>query len=277
MKSGRNFAALALVVTMAGQVWASGNVTVAVNNGNVKVTGQNNTEHSILLTTNMMGELVFDSLDGTTFNGQALLTVGGFNKNLRIDMKSGTKSLAVFCTGPSPFVVPGNLKITATGNDTVLIALVCVKVKGKTDITTKNGNDAIGIINGKYDGRVKIATGNGNDVVGSDDGPEFNGQVDVATGKGLDYVLAVDSTFFNKVNLKMGSDNDGVAVFDSNLASLNLNGNAGIDSVGSENTTFVLPPVLKSVENEVDPNDIADNASIDTNLNALVDLIVIVF
>ncbi len=277
MKRRRIFAAMALVATMAGQAWASGDVTVAVNNGSVKVTGQNNTEQSVLLTTNMMGDLVFDSLDGTTFNGQAALTIGGFNQNLRIDMKSGTKSLAVFCTGPSPLVVPGNLKITATGSNTVLIALVCVKVVGKTDITTKNGNDAIGIINGEYEGRVKIATGNGNDLVESDDDSEFNGQVDVATGKGLDYVLAFDSTFFDKVNLKMGSDNDGVAVFDSTLAALNLNGNAGIDCVGSEYTTFVLPPVLKSVEFEVDANDIVDSANVDTNINALIDLIVIVF
>ena len=127
-----------------------GNFTVSVTaGGDLRVSGETNTDQCIIVeATNDPGQYVFSSLQengssGTTFNGQPTLVVEGVSDDVRIDLRSGRK-VVILSNGDAPeFIIPDDLRISATGSDSAIVILDSLNVGGRTDVTTRSGDDAI--------------------------------------------------------------------------------------------------------------------------------------
>lgn len=273
----RNTWVLAIFMTlgMTTALMADGNITVEVNNGKLKATGQNNTSQEVLVTQVGPTSMMFESIDGTTlFNGLPELLVTGITSNVQFDLKSGPKVLAMFPGNSDDLAIDGNLKITSTGSDNVFVFLVEALVTGRTDISTRNGNDVVLFFGGQYQGRVQVKTGNGNDVVGLQDANVQN-KFAASMGNGSDFVVMFGSIFQGLTDLKMGGGDDGIAAEFSTFANVKFNGNGGIDELAEANNMFLGTQVLRSLEIESDdPAAVANLATLITPLQEAIELLI---
>lgn len=222
----------------------TGNVTVSVNNGDLRVTGERDTAQCIIVTaTGTPGRFQFSSIAqnpgfGTTFNGQPTLTVNGVTDDMRFDIDSGNKVLILSNGNVAEFVVPDDLRITSTGSSPVSVILDSLNVGGRTDVTTRSGDDAVIVHDCFFNQRFRPSTGSGDDVV--TDG-QFglasicNDDLDIRTSGGNDDVACLGTVVSDRCNIRMGSGNDGTAIRECMFGVTRIFGNGGNDNFAPQN------------------------------------------
>jgi hypothetical protein len=250
------------------QSLAQGNVTVEVRNGELRVTGQNNMQHDILVTQGFApGEYLFSDPEigmnlPTTFNGQEALTVSGVTTNARFDLKSGQKTLifnnipfpnSSFPEGADPVIrFPGNLRISNSGSQRAIVIMNNLEVAGSTEVSTKNGMDAILMVDSLFLGNIKLNTGGGNDVVLQAarirDSGGF-GRLECSLGSGNDQYLMAGIDIFGAASFKLGGGNDSLAFTESAiLGGTEVNGNGGFDCVVVDEVLETPSFSIRSIE-----------------------------
>ena len=127
---------------------------------------------------------------------------------MRLDLKSGRKVLILSEANSAEFSVPDDLRITSTGESPVIVILDSLNVGGRTDVTTRNGDDAILLHNNLFAERLRVSPGSGDDVV-------FDGfagmasfcddDLDIRTGNGHDDVVCDGTMVFARYTIRMGS------------------------------------------------------------------------
>ena len=245
-----------------------GNVAVSVSSsGDLRVTGENDTSQCIIVEARATpGRYAFSSVQengsgGTTFNGQTTLVVNGVTDDMRFDVKSGRKVLILSEGNAAAFNVPDNLKITSTGDSPAVIILDSLSVGGRTDVTTRNGDDAILLHNNSLSERLRVSSGSGNDVV--IDGPfglagVYDDDLDIRTGSGNDDAICLGTRVLDRCSFRMGSGADGTAVRDSIITQARIFGNGDFDRYGAQNNVMGTL-LLRHFENE--------NANVQSILN----------
>ena len=236
-----------------------GNVEVSVNNGDLRVTGENSTDQCIIVSaTNVPGRFVFSSVaeDGaasTTFNGQNPLVVNGVTDDMRFDIKSGRKVLILTESLAANFVVPDDLRITGTGEDDVIVILDSVTVGGRSDVKTRSGDDAILIHNSSFSERLRVTTANGNDVLfdGWDSAPNvYDEDLDISMGSGEDDTVCLGSMVQDDFRIRLGSGNDATAIEDCFLGTTRIYGNGDFDTYASRDNV-IASLLLRHFEQEI--------------------------
>ena len=238
-----------------------GDVEVEVNNGDLRVIGENNTDQCIIVSaTSTPGQFQFSSISGdegktsgTTFNGQATLVVGGVTDDMRFDIKSGLKVLILTEEDESEFACPDDLRITSTGSEPIIIILDSANVGGRTDIKTRDGDDTILICNSTFTERMRSNTGNGDDIfVDGVDVPAsfFGDDLDFRAGNDNDLCVCNGTIVADRASPRMGNDDDGIAITNCILGQTTAYGNGGFDLFATEASTFASLS-LRQIENEL--------------------------
>jgi len=227
---------------------ADGNMKVEVRNGNLKVTGQNNTAQKVEVIQTGPFSFLFTSSDGTQFNGMANLTISGVTGNVQFDLKSGRKVLELHPAPGIPLlIIGGNLKISSSGNATVNLFLTSVRVFGQADISTKNGNDNVILGYCDFRERVRIKSGNGESYVYAGF-TNFGKQFQSSLGNGDDILFFHRSNLYGLVEVRMGGGNDLIEAWESTFVASVFNGDRGIDEFITVLSLFLTDPILKSIE-----------------------------
>jgi hypothetical protein len=231
------------------------NTLVEVRNGALLISGDNNSDQQIFISpTGVPGQyLLSDPLADntfTTFNGQSSLLVSGVTDDVRLTLKSGAK-LVIFSEQDQPTCpLPGDLQITTTGDSSAIIVLDNVDVVGRTDISTRNGNDVIVTMGSTFGDRVQFKTNNGNDLVMDDSATglsTFEGDLKFNMGNGDDLIYLIQTVVLLRTDIRSGGQDDSTALRQCLLDLVTVNGNGGFDTFADDdNMLDVL--ILKSIE-----------------------------
>jgi hypothetical protein len=243
-----------LACMISRPVVADGTVTIQVKNGNLQVTGQNNrTQCLLIVPTGVSGQYRFsnppmDNAAPTLFNGETSLTVSGVTGDMKFDLKSGIKMLILSNSelggsSASPgFAVPRSLKISTGGSSPATIILNKVSTNGSTEIATRNGSDAILLMDCNLVGNVKLNSGGGNDVLlvdGYESSFAFMQNCDINLGSGNDFLMMQYGIVPFQAKFNLGSGNDQIGFFASDLGTTSINGGGGFDHFGAAGSNFV--------------------------------------
>jgi hypothetical protein len=229
-----------------------GNLLVEVDDGDLFVVGEDDDIVNIYISaTTTAGRFVLsDPIGLTTFNGQAAITVNDVFGDIEFDLGKG-RNFLILDDGPAgDFEVAGNLKITSQSESQSIIMIDDADIEGQTTINTKNGRDVVWFVETDVE-QLKVNTGNGDDVFYSNgDTADFNSTIQLKMGKGNDAVLFASNTrVLDELKLQLGNGDDLLGFYDTAVnAPAILNGNGGIDMMGTDLTVFALAPELKSIE-----------------------------
>ena len=235
-----------------------GNVAISVNNGDLRVRGENNTDQCIVVSaTGIPGQYRFSSLQeegatSTTFNGQPALTVNGVTDDMRFDLRSGRKVLVLTNDMAERFVVPDDIRISSTGNKAAIVVFDSLDVGGRTDVTTRNGDDAVLIEDCEFAERLRVSTGNGNDAISDglmEMGSLCNDDLDIRPSGGDDDVVCRGTVVMDRTNIRMGNGNDGTAIEECLFGPTRIYGNGGFDRYGAQNNVMASLQ-LRQYEND---------------------------
>jgi hypothetical protein len=206
----------------------AGNVLVAVNGGELDITGDN-AGNGILITLGTGHQFTvrgFADNGDTTVNGKAFVNVDGVNGDVKVNLGGGDDILSVFNT-TTALVLPKDLRISlGSGNDLVILA----------NVTVKGGLE---IRNGSASGRETISL---EDVAVWSDA-KFE------TGAGNDTVQIADSSFRGELEVRLGAGNDSLSVANSQVRDdFKVDGGDGFDTFSSENNIFRRDVEIKNIE-----------------------------
>ena len=218
---------------VASGLFAQGNFTAEFDDGDLYIVGENNTEQALGIEgTGVDGEFRLLALgSGTTVNGLQFATFSGVTGDVTIDLRSGTKLLVMTAASSQTLKIFGDFEIKNRGNFPAIMLLDEIDVEGRTDVKTKNGNDALIINESWFSDRVRINTGNGNDVVQVGFDTILEDEIEVKTGGGADYFMAFLTDVLGETDLRMGGQNDTIGLYNSDLGDLSANGNGGDDAL----------------------------------------------
>jgi len=162
--------------TLEDRLALSGNVTVSVSGGSLRITGDNNA-NGVMITqapgvygytiTGVSSDPTGVAGDTTTVNGQTSVTVYGVRENFDIRLRGGNDFL--FLNGApggvvNRVVVPDQLLVDAgDGNDRVQLSNTWVS--SQTAINLGNGNDMFVTQNSTFVNNVAINGGSGFDRI----------------------------------------------------------------------------------------------------------------
>jgi hypothetical protein len=225
----------------------TGNVTVAVQNHTLIVTGDNHA-NDIQIEQSASGQFTITGLNGTTINGHTTpMSFTGVTKDVKIDLKDGSDKVRMGGVDGLNFPavnIQGNLSIkTGNGNDHVAIN---ANIKGNLDIDAGSGNDTVellgvkvGSAGGNQNATVQMGSsaGNGFDTL---DGIDFNIAHDFSiktanstTGLSLYMDANAANSVGHDLNLQTGNGADNMAIYNTKIGhKLNVKTNSGADFLG---------------------------------------------
>ncbi len=227
----------------------AGNVSVEVDDGDLEIRGENNTEQGIVIeATNVAGQFRIIGLD-TTVNGQDEVVVSGVTDDVDIDMRSGGKLVIMTEGDQAALFINGDLEIDTRGNSPDIILLDSVHVAGRTTVRTRGGEDALIDTSSTHQERTLFNLGGGNDALLTNFGSKFEEDLDVRTGGGVDYVMVAAADVTDELDIRTGGGQDVIGIYFSEAFEANINGNGQFDQLEDFGNTFA----------EFDANSIEDN------------------
>ena len=222
-RSSVGFAALAASASIAG---AAGDVTVAVVNGQLTITGDGADNSIIVAGTMQTNAYSVTSGDGTTtINGQVgPITSGVANKEIFFEFVQGNDTVVVnnanftrtvsatFGDAGGEFtlnnvVMNKNLRLTM-GDGTNFVDFTDVQVSEPSKITLGDGADLVSFQSSEY--RGGIYTKDGDDIVTivNSSHTDPKGKLSVKTGKGLDTLELTNANWEGKIAINCGPGDD---------------------------------------------------------------------
>jgi hypothetical protein len=255
--------ALALGATAAH---AAGNVTAAVFDGSLRLTGDGVGNAVRIAPGPDPDSIELEGLAGTTINSLTVTVINGITKNLKADFGAGNDEVYVedlevaqdleIVTGPGADVVDltdcqvGDDTRITTGPDLDTVVLSTDVFGGRLILQTDAGDDVVGLDLVTVVDRAKLATGQGHDQLTIGGSSEFLDTVTVQTIAGNDTVTIDEAAFNAPVTLTLADDNDAATISNSVFASrVEVNGGPGTDSYTSGGgNSFSAGVSLKKVE-----------------------------
>ena len=226
---------LPCIATLAFTNWVfgDGNISIQLNNGNLTVTGQNNTDQMLLVVSGINpGDIVFYTDGLTTVNGQDVFLATGFNGDFHMDMRSG-ENIIVFSEQDEHYLhFHGDVVIETYGDAPAILLLDSVWVEGETMISTRNGDDALIINDSHFRDGLQISTGQGNDAMLIGWQNSINEFLNVSTNGGDDYVIVYNTELTGYFNISNGGGNDMAGLYNSYFWGGVVNGDSGADTLG---------------------------------------------
>ncbi|HTQ38244.1 MAG TPA: hypothetical protein VMJ32_04415, partial [Pirellulales bacterium] len=198
---------------------SAGNVTVALKNGSLTITGDNNSD-AIEIEQVGAGQYKIFGTDGlTTINKQSTpQTFSGVTGDFNIDLKAGYDNVDFEnATYGQPVTLPGNLTMKDVGND--VLNINNTNIQGNVSISGGSGSRVIYFFGSSSAGGFSLNLGSGGTIA------EF-------------YNSTIGSSTFNSgkndCNIKLGSKDNIVEFFNTKVErdlSANISGNSGDSSI----------------------------------------------
>jgi hypothetical protein len=211
----------------------AGNVLVAVNGGELDVTGDgagNGVQITVASGHQFAVRGIADN-GPTTINGKPLVNVDGVKGDVTVALGGGDDILSVLGTTRA-LALPKGLRVSVGSGDD-LVALTNVTVKGNLEI--RSGSDGDGSANGR-------------DTVALQD-VDVGGDARLQTGAGKDSVTIADSGFGGKLEVGLGAGDDSLSIANSEvLGDFEVDGGDGFDAFSDESNTFAGKIEVKDVE-----------------------------
>ena len=238
----------------------AGDVLVAVNAGNIKVTGDA-LANEIAIVDLGGGKITVTGQPGTTVNGlTGVQTFNGVTGSLLANLKDGADKVQFL--GDATHEFPSIQISTGGGDDTVTVDKVFAR---EVQIGTGAGNDTVNVweltarsvsietgagddslvigstLSTRHDVLIKvkefeIETGDGNDRVRILDAVLQTGEFELDTGLGNDSVTVLDVQAQGELEIETGMGNDSVSIADSTFIKLAVDLGAGDDSLVISNS-----------------------------------------
>ncbi len=230
---------IAAVEKLEDRRMKAGNVTVEVDDGDLEIRGENNTEQGIAIeATNVAGQFRVIGLD-TTVNGADEILVTGVTNDVDIDMRSGGKLVILTEGDQAALFINGDLEIDTRGNSADVIILDTVNVEGRTTVRTRGGDDALIDTGSTHQERTLFNLGGGNDGVLTNLDASFEEDLDIRTGGGEDYVMVAATEVMDELDIRTGGGQDIIGVYSSQAFEANINGNGRNDALEDFDNSFV--------------------------------------
>jgi hypothetical protein len=211
----------------------AGNVLVAVNGGELDITGDS-AGNVVQITSGPGHQFTVRGVPDngpTTINGKPFVNVDGVKGDVKVALGGGDDILVLLGTTRA-LALPKGLRVSVgSGND--IVALTNVTVSGGLEIRSDSGGDR------SASGRETIAL---EDV-------DVAGDTKIQTGAGDDTVAIADSGFGGKLEVGLGAGNDSLGIANSDvLGDSEMDGGDGFDTFIDESNTFAGKFEVKGIE-----------------------------
>jgi hypothetical protein len=230
----------------------AGNVTAAVDHGNLVVTGDAESNEIEIFQTAQ--GIQVNGVPGTTVNGGASFTAVGVTKDVAVSLGDGDDALVLDLNVPRDLTIdlgagdnalnlggffepppgdtgPGGV---ITGRDVVIVA--------------GNGADGVVISGSQVGWKTEISLDAGDNFLQVDQ-TTFGGKTAITSGAGTDFIDIESSTFVGKTAINTGTGDDALFLVDCTFqAKTELNGGAGFDTLTNAGNTFAVTPQVSGFE-----------------------------
>lgn len=263
----RSTAYLTIALTLgATAAHAAGNVTAAVFDGSLRLTGDGAGNAVRVAPGPDPDSIELEGLSGTTINSLVTTVITGITRNVKGDLGAGDDEVYVedlevahdleIVTGPGVDVVDltdvqvGDDTRITTGPDIDSVVLSTDVFGGRLILQTDAGDDVVGLDLVTVVDRAKLATGQGNDTLTISGSSEFLDSVSVQTIAGNDSVTVDEASFNAPVTFTLADDTDAATISNSVFADrVEVNGGPGSDSyTNGGGNSFSVGVALKKIE-----------------------------
>ena len=176
--------------TLEDRRMMAGDVTARVVNGDLVITGDNQS-NEMYLYDNGDGSYVMFGENGTRINGLSGYPLDGVSDDIRINLRGGDNRIALLGLDLADDITIR----TGSGNDKIILSEATIR--SNLRMRTGGGDDSIRIMTSTILGQFNAATGAGNDEIAATHSAVGSGRVN--TGRGNDevnyFVFATQSSF----------------------------------------------------------------------------------
>jgi hypothetical protein len=232
----------------------AGNVTAAVVNGSLVVTGDAQ-DNTIEIFQTAQGIQVLGM--ATTVNGGTSFTAVGVTKDVVVSLGDGSDGLAFDLTVPRDLIID-----MGAGDNSVNFGGFFEPPPGDTGpggvitgrdvvVNAGNGSNFIGIFSSQVGRKTDINLGSGgtsgNFVLVFQS--TFSGVTNITSGAGSDFFDIESSTFGAKTLISTGAGDDTLVLANCTFqAQTTLDGGDGFDTLMNTGNTFAVTPVIRGFE-----------------------------